>query len=62
MFAIMGISQSTLRRIEQGNSNVRIHGKILCNLCDYFHMSTDAVILIDMEAISADPAQFPLLK
>ena len=61
MSDIMGFSQSTLRRIEQGNSSVRINGKTLCKLCDYFHMSTDAVILLDLEALSADPADFPPL-
>ena len=58
----MGISPSTLRRIEQENTSVRINGLTLCRLCDYFHMSSDAVILFDLEAMAADPAQFPPLK
>lgn len=61
MSAIMGISQSTLRRIEQGNSSVRINGKTLCRLCDHFHISTDVVILFDLEAMSVDPAAYPPL-
>ncbi len=61
MSDIMGISQSTLRRIEQGNSSVRIYGKTLCLFCDHFHMSTDVVILFDLEAMSADPADYPPL-
>ena len=61
MSAIMGISISTLRRIDQGNSSVRINGKTLCRLCDHFHISTDVVIFLDLEAMSADPADYPPL-
>ena len=61
MSTIMGISKSTLRRIEQGNPSVRINGLILCKLCDHFHISTDAIILFDLEAMSANPTDFPPL-
>lgn len=44
MAEILGISISTLRRIEE-NAATRINSGMLCRVCDRFGLSVDAILL-----------------
>ena len=49
MAQVLGISVSKLRRIEQGDTNVRFHNLMLCRFCDHFNISADCVIRVRLE-------------
>ena len=49
MAEIVGISVSTLRRMERGISFPRVHGQMLWRVCCYFDISADALIDRDLE-------------
>ena len=48
MASVLGISVSTLRRIEREDETVRVSSGMLCRLCDHFGLSTDAVLRISI--------------
>ena len=44
MAGILGISVSTLGRMESMDEKVRINCRILCRVCDHFGYSTDEIL------------------
>ena len=53
MAAIIGISVSTLRRLEMGMSSVRTNCVMLNRICDHFDISADAMIRERLEELEA---------
>ena len=52
MAGILGISPATLRRLEAGKP-VRLHAGHLIRVCDYFGVTSDAVLRWDLREIPA---------
>ncbi len=52
MAQVLGVSVPKLRRIEKGDINVRINCDMLWRLCDYFHLSADTMIRVNLETDS----------
>ena len=55
---IMDVSTATVRRMENNDPHVRVNGKILCKLANYFDLSVDWIMLMDLEEIWEDHAVF----
>lgn len=52
MAEIIGVSVSTLRRMEREISFPRVHGMMLWRVCCYFDISADILIHQDLEKLS----------
>ena len=48
MAQILGVSLSTLRKIENQEPTVRINGRMICCVCDAFELSADGLLREDM--------------
>ena len=51
MASIIGISVSTLHRLEAGETGVRMHCVMLNRMCDHFNVSADVMLRERLEAL-----------
>ena len=51
MASIIGISVSTLCRLDAGETGVRMHCVMLNRVCDYFNLSADVILRERLEKL-----------